>query len=43
MYHNPQDEKWDGIWKENDLEYLIEYSPSIKANCKIKPENFFLH
>ena len=35
MYNNPQDEKWDGIWKENDLEYLMEYSPDRKADYTI--------
>lgn len=26
-YHNPQDEKWDGIWKKNDLECYQAYTP----------------
>lgn len=27
VYQNPHDELWDGLWKNNDLEFLAKYSP----------------
>ena len=33
---NPLDEFWDGIWKENDQEYLDTYSPKEKAEFIIE-------
>lgn len=35
-YHNPMDEQWDGIWKENDLEYYATYKPQETADLVIK-------
>jgi len=32
VYDNPQDEKWDGIWKRNDTEYFSTYKPDKSAN-----------
>lgn len=31
-YHSPQDELWDGIWKENDLQYYETYKPREMAD-----------
>ena len=31
-YHTPQDEKWDGIWKKNDLQYYESFKPAEKAD-----------
>ncbi len=27
VHQNPQDEKWDGVWKRNDLEYFETFKP----------------
>lgn len=35
-YHNPTDELWDGVWKENDLEYYATFKPSESADLIIK-------
>lgn len=35
VHLNPQDEKWDGIWKKNDLEYLETFTPNEKADLII--------
>src|SRR3989344_2069027 len=32
IYNNPHDEKWDGIWKQNDLEYFETYQPQEQAD-----------
>lgn len=34
-YHHPQDEKWDGIWKENDIEYFEKYKPNEMADSVV--------
>ena len=26
-YHSPNDEKWDGIWKQNDIECFEQFRP----------------
>ena len=31
-YNNPSDEQWDGIWRENDVEYFERYSPRNNAD-----------
>lgn len=31
-YHSPQDELWDGIWKENDVQYDEMYKPREMAD-----------
>ena len=35
-YHNPTDECWDGVWKENDLEYYTTFKPKESANFVLK-------
>jgi uridine kinase len=35
VHLNPQDEKWDGIWKRNDLEYFEDLKPKEKADAVI--------
>jgi hypothetical protein len=30
-YNNPQDELWDTLWRQNDLEYLEAYKPKAVA------------
>ena len=37
-YGVPQDENWDGIWRENDLECYREFAPLESADCIIKNE-----
>lgn len=32
VYRNPQDEKWDGSWKRNDLEYFETFKPKDGAD-----------
>ena len=32
-YKNPQDEAWDGIWKQNDEECYDAYRPKVTAHC----------
>lgn len=32
VYHNPQDESWDGVWKRNDREYLSAFNPKDAAD-----------
>ena len=34
-YGNPTDELWDGVWKDNDLEYMKEYKPKESADIII--------
>lgn len=31
-YGNPTDELWDGVWKENDLEYYSKFKPAENAD-----------
>mgnify|MGYP003402706914 FL=1 len=35
VHHNPQDELWDGIWRNNDLEYFSTFSPKEVADLII--------
>ena len=35
-YGVPQDERWDGIWRENDLQCFEEFAPMKSADCIIK-------
>jgi uridine kinase len=35
-YHNPTDECWDGIWKENDAQYLDTFRPKESADIVIQ-------
>ena len=35
VYQNPQDEKWDGSWKKNDLEYFKDFKPKEQADVVI--------
>ncbi|MEJ0053300.1 MAG: hypothetical protein WDN10_01035 [bacterium] len=42
IHNNPQDERWDGVWKRNDLEYLAAYKPDEMANAVIKNEKIDL-
>jgi uridine kinase len=35
-YHNPTDELWDGIWKENDLDYYETFKPAEIADFILK-------
>jgi len=35
-YNSPNDELWDGIWKQNDIEYLEAFSPNKSADAVIK-------
>jgi uridine kinase len=32
QYQNPQDESWDGVWKTNDQECVIDYKPKEVAD-----------
>lgn len=34
-YHNPTDDLWDGVWKDNDLQYLETYKPQQMADLVI--------
>jgi uridine kinase len=34
-YGNPTDELWDGVWKENDIEYFSLFKPSERADLVI--------
>lgn len=34
-YGNPTDELWDGVWKDNDLEYVEQYKPKEIADVII--------
>jgi uridine kinase len=36
VYHNPTDECWDGVWKENDLEYYTTFKPKESADFVLK-------
>ena len=41
IYQNPQDEKWDGVWKRNDNEYFTTFKPQELAdlvidNCSVR-------
>lgn len=35
VHKNPQDEKWDGVWKRNDTEYFETYKPKEQADVVI--------
>lgn len=35
-YGNPTDELWDGVWKDNDLQYFEAYKPKEVADAVIK-------
>ena len=35
VYHNPQDESWDGVWKKNDEEYVKNFRPKEYADIII--------
>jgi len=35
VYHNPQDENWDGVWKKNDKECLENFQPKESADIVI--------
>jgi uridine kinase len=30
-YNRPQDEKWDGLWKDNDRQFYEKYQPNLLA------------
>ena len=32
VHKNPQDEKWDGLWKRNDSEYFETYKPRAQSD-----------
>jgi uridine kinase len=32
-YQSPNDELWEGLWKDNDLQYLAAYKPNESADC----------
>ena len=34
-YHRPSDALWDGIWKDNDLQYLEAYKPIEAADVVV--------
>jgi uridine kinase len=34
-YHQPSDEYWDGIWRDNDIQYLETFKPKEKADLII--------
>ena len=36
QYGTPQDELWDGIWRENDLQCFEAFGPLKNADCVIK-------
>lgn len=35
VYNNPNDEQWEGIWKQNDIEYFEKYKPRDIADLVI--------
>jgi len=35
VHKNPQDESWDGVWKQNDLEYIQNFEPIAFADTII--------
>ncbi|TAJ15817.1 hypothetical protein EPO56_00795 [Patescibacteria group bacterium] len=38
IHKNPQDEKWNGVWKKNDLEYFESFNP--KTNADLVVDNY---
>ncbi|MGB3532165.1 MAG: hypothetical protein WBA13_01465 [Microcoleaceae cyanobacterium] len=32
VHHNPKDQLWDGVWKNNDLEFFEKFSPDKNAS-----------
>ena len=36
VYSNPQDESWDTVWKENDLQCFEKFKPKEVANLVVK-------
>lgn len=35
-YGVPHDEQWDGIWRDNDVQYYREFSPMDTADCMVQ-------
>ncbi len=35
FHNNPQDEKWDGVWKKNDKQYFESFNPKENANVVV--------